>query len=83
MNSFNYTGTTLFSMLMILVIIGMLLMIVINYIVKVRVARSVTDTRKANRVMHQAIDMSEYLIVQLDLKTNCFHNIHDQRLPCL
>ena len=81
MNSFNYTGTTLFSMLMILVIIAMLLIIVINYIVKVRVARSVTDIRKANRVMHQAIDMSEYLIVQLDLKTNCFHNIHDERLP--
>ena len=81
MNDINYTGTTLFSMLMIILIIVMLLVIVINYIVKLRVAKSITETMKANEVMHQAIDMSEYLIVSLDLKTNLFYNIHDERLP--
>ncbi len=80
MNTTTYTISTIFSMVFVTIILIAILAIVIYYIVKKRVALSTAQAMRANVIMKHAIDMSDHLIVVLDLKDDTFINIHDARL---
>lgn len=81
MNTSVYTSSTIFSFIIIAIAIIILTAIAIYYLanklVKIRTARAV----ETSKLMQHAIDMSDHIIVTLDLKTNQFQNNHGHQLP--
>ena len=81
MNTSVYTSSTIFSFIIIAIAIIILTAIAIYYLgnklVKKRTARAV----ETSKLMQHAIDMSDHIIVTLDLKTNQFQNNHGHQLP--
>ena len=82
MNLSTYSSSTVFSMVIVALIIITLLAVAMHYLAKSRVASATAKAMEvANDIMKEGIDMSDHLIVALDLKENRFYNIHDERLP--
>ena len=81
MNLSTYSSSTVFSMVIVALIIITLLADALHYLARRRVKRAMTRMTLANDIMKEGIGMSDHLIVALDLKENRFYNLHDERLP--
>ena len=80
MNITEYSGSTIFSFILMTVIVVVLLAFIINYIVKLRVAKTTERYVKVNNMLKQSLDMGDLTIAYLSLSDNKFYNFHGGRL---
>ena len=80
MNIAEYSSSTIFSYILMTVVLIVLLALIINYLVKLRVAKSTERYTRINGVLKQSLDMGELTIAYLNLQDNKFYNFHGDHL---
>ena len=80
MNAAEYSSSTLFSFILMAVIVIALLVFIIHYVVKLRVARTTERYARINSLYMQSLDMGDLTIAYLSLADNKFYNFHGGRL---
>ena len=80
MNIAEYSSSTIFSYILMTVVLIVLLALIINYLVKLRVAKSTERYTRINGVLKQSLDMGELTIAYLNLLDNKFYNFHGDHL---
>ena len=80
MNAAEYSSSTLFSFILMAVIVIALLVFIIHYVVKLRVAKTTERYARINSLYMQSLDMGDLTIAYLSLADNKFYNFHGDRL---
>ena len=81
MNILLYTPSTIFSFIIVAIAVIVLTVAAIYYLVNKHVERNTARAMEACKLMQHAIEMSDRIIVTLDLKANYFKNQHGRQLP--
>ena len=80
MNAAEYSSSTLLSFILMAVIVIALLVFIIHYVVKLRVAKTTERYARINSLYMQSLDMGDLTIAYLSLADNKFYNFHGDRL---
>ena len=76
-----YSSITIFGMVTMMVFALILVSAAVYQLVKRRVRRATAGAIEANAILQQALSMSDHLIVELNLTSNLFRNVHGNQLP--